>query len=168
MIIKRLVIALALFVSAAGCGEESEPLSTPRTTFEAMKAATLAEDWDALYELNAPSERKEAEARWDAARASPETMQAALRVFARDTGQQPEVIAGMTLRELYVARIAKQAEGSSMLESVRLSEFVASRSESDGVRMVTFSHEGGAMELPMKHENGRWYLWKTLTALTDF
>ncbi len=168
MIIQRFIFALALVISAAGCGDKGEPVSTPRTTFEAMKAATLAEDWDALYELNAPSERKEAEARWDAARASPETMQAALRVFARDTEQQPEVIAGMTLRELYVARIAKQAEGSSMLASVRQSQFVASQSEPDGIRMVTFTVEGGDMDLPMKRENGRWYLWKTLTALTDF
>lgn len=174
----RFVLPWVLLVacSLGACGEVSTTDTpgdatdaSPEATFEAMRRATLDGDWEGLYALNLPSERAEAERRWahgkdDAGSAD------ALRLLAEQAGLETEAVASLTLLEYFAERNAHQARTSEgrMMEIIRRAEVVGTESVDDDVVLVRFRAGEREQELPMKREDGRWYLHRVLTALTAF
>lgn len=163
-------------VSCGGKPEGGEPTggtkeSSPPATFEAMKRATLDGDWEALYALNAPSERKAAEAKWDAARTAAGGDRSFVTLGER-AGVGPTAAAEMTLGESFAARNAHQAEagGKPRADAIATMEYVGTEDEQEGgdVLMVRFRVTGNEQTIPMRREDGRWYVSRLLAALTDF
>jgi hypothetical protein len=176
--LRLLAVSLASPLLLAACGDPPAPprapaatQATPEAAFEAIKAATLAEDWEALYLLHSPSERAEAEQRWEAVRADPAKAES-LERLAGQAGTSPEALAEMDLRLLFVLRNTMQAAspGSKMMEATRGAAFLGAEpvlGEGENVVMVRVRTGEREMTMPFRREDGRWYLWRVLTGLTD-
>ena len=179
-----LTLALALFLLA--CGEADKPApapapapldpksvvagETPEATFAAMRRATLTQDWDALYELNAPSERAKSEARWDEQKVDP-AKEEMIAEAASKLGLSLEDLRALPLRDFFKLRNVKQAEANleRVMQFAHQAEFVGVTEEKDdGVVMTQFRFGEKDSDMPMKREGGRYYLWMMLTAMSSF
>jgi hypothetical protein len=167
------VVALALALMAAACGGETAPspgapsADEPSAAIERMKALAAARDWAGLYLLNAPSERREAEARWDERRRSVEHAEG-VRELAEALGATEGEVASWSLERLFVARTERQAESPDFQATVASARFVRLKTREGDVAIARVAMGEREQDVPLRREGGRWYLWKVLTSLTDF
>ena len=164
----RVVLPLVLLLVACGSDEPARPApSAAQATLERFRDVLLKEDWSAAYDLYAPSERKRAEGRWNVMRADADKAgspnKSRLDGFALDVGKSAAEVAAMDLRTFFVLR--NKAQGGPRGMKIEIRDF--EELEGDfGMARVKFGDN--LQQVPMKREDGRWYLARTLDALTDF
>ena len=93
-----LALFLVVMASCGGGEEDAAPPSpageTPEETWETLRAALLAGDWETAYDLIAPSVREEGEAAWRRAMTDPEVGLENRRYLARLLASEVSVFDG--------------------------------------------------------------------------
>jgi len=166
----------ALLLLVAACGDPGEEggapaaaaSDSPQDAFETVMRTIAARDWNALYLLNAPSERKEAERRWDTIRLDRERWED-LGKIAEEVYATREEVAGMTLREVFVRRehTAAGDPDASLVEYAKDARYLDAEPAEGGAMKVRYLLGFQSEEMLMRQERGRWYVWQDLTDLVD-
>ena len=137
------LLVLAAIPAIAGCGERQvEAGVTPDQTIEALNTALSESDWESLYDLAPPSERRITE-----------------RLLAERSGME-----GKDCREVFAEVMQKRGLGTRVPSCSSGCSF--KRAEIEGVRcLATCEGEGCERRLVLSRERCGWYVSGLLSPL---
>ena len=150
------------------------PVAPPEAApFLAAQEATKAGDWRAIYALFSPSERAAAQKRWDALRQGAKTAgsvhKSVLDGLAVEVQQSAAAVRAMDLPAYFTVRNEAQARSSpGNVRAYVAAQIMGIDRLSDDAAMLRIKIGEHEQQVPLKQEGGRWYLSRTLDALTDF